>query len=67
MIRILSETLAPPITETSGFFTSPSKFSRICSSFSTRNPSARLPGGNASGTATMEASSRWQVPKASLT
>ena len=37
------------------------------SSFSTRKPIARRSGGNCSGTATIDASSRWQVPKASLT
>ena len=67
MTLILSETLAPPITATYGCWGSPSKVSRIRSSFSTRKPIARRSGGNCSGTATIEASSRWQVPKASLT
>ena len=67
MTRILSETFAPPITATIGVLGWPSRVSRICSSFSTRKPMARRSGGKHSGTATIEASSRWQVPKASLT
>jgi len=60
-------TFAPPITATIGRADSPSKLWRIRSSFSIRKPRARFSGGNCSATATIEASSRCDVPKASLT
>ena len=67
MTPILSETLDPPITAIIGGLGCLSKASRIRSSFSTRKPIPRDSGGNWPGTATIDASSRWQVPKASLT
>ena len=62
----LSETFAPPSTTTNGLAGLVSASLRNLISFSTRNPETLGPF-TALGTATMDASGRWQVPKASLT
>jgi len=64
---ILSETLAPPSTTTKGLAGLARASERNRISFSTRNPETRGLPASAVGTATIEASGRWQVPKASFT
>jgi hypothetical protein len=63
----LSETLAPPRMTTKGASGLASVSERYLISFSTRKPTSAGLALEARGTATMHASVRWQVPKASLT
>ena len=67
MKPILSDTLPPPRMPTNGRGGFDSKRSRISSSLATSMPTTRGLPFMAAGTATIEASLRWQVPKASLT
>ena len=64
---ILSDTFAPPSTTTNGLAGFASASDKKRSSFSIRNPTTRGLPVIALGTATIEASGRWAVPKASLT